>query len=430
MNNGANPPAAVANKAALIATFYYVRHPARERDFREPLETHLTQELEPNQPSGNPKVWLEGFNPPEKSAHDISVLQLAMNASDQSQSANTAWVELAHDLSQLLSDEGLFVGLIGYSLIYQAVLKPGMAPLFDNLLPDNANRRKLLLEKPSVGIIKPLATSDTSYGRLWLLDIPLQKEGRQASAIYVAVCAESGNDDFVAQVLWGESASWLLPDLIAHKSYHQIRQYRGIADAQVSFSATLQQVRKTTLDLLSDRSEQKGADEFSQLSTRSQALIGDMAKLGALRITLAKQEYNYSQWLDEAQIGDIITFHATRIKANLKELELNLAEAETVLKATDTALNIMQTRLDKVQESRQFRLSIILTLLGTALAVPQVIDREVTNAIWAWWDGQLMNEIELYLTLQLFGVQLLCITMIGGVVALLVFIFYRMIRAR
>lgn len=422
--------APVANNAALIATFYYLRDPAGQRDFTEPLLTHLRQELEQNQPDGKRAVWLEGFDPLEKSAHDISVLQLALNATDQLESADTAWVKLSNRLDQLLSDEVLFFGMVGYSFVYQAVLKQGMIPLFAALLPDKANRRKLLLDKPSANVLKPLATTDTEYGRLWLLDIPLQDERRQASAVYVAVCLEDGNDDFVGRVLWGESASWLLPDLIAHKSYHQIRQYRGIVEGQVAFSATLQQVRNTTLELLSSRGQQKESDDFRQLSERAQALIGDMAKLGALRITLAKQQYNYSQWLDEAQAGDMVTFHDTRIKANLKELDLNLAEAETVLKATDTALNIMQTRLDKVQEGRQFRLSMILTFLGLALAVPQLIDRKVTDALWAWWDGDLTTTT--YSTLQLLGVQVGIIAAIVSLLLLLrlIIVLYRAIRAR
>jgi len=434
MSSAANPPtpssAPVANDAALIVTFYYLRDSSQQRDFSEPLLTHLEKELEQelglNQPNGNHNVWLERFNPVEKSARDIRVVQLALNASDKGTHADSAWVELGDRLGELLSNEGLFFGMVGYSLIYQAVLKRGITPLFENLLPDKAKRRKLLLNRPSAGVIKPLATSDTPYGRLWLLDIPLQKDGRQASAVYVALCLEDANDDFVSQVLWGESASWLLPDLIAHKSYHQIRQYRGIVEGQVTFSMKLQQVRNTTLELLSDRGKQKGSDEFSHLSKHSQALIRDMAKLGALRITLAKQQYSYSQWLDQAQVGDIITFHATRIKANLKELELNLAEAETVLKATDTALNIMQTGLDKAQERRQLWLSMIIAILGVALAVPQVIDRKVTDALWAWWNGDLTAIT--YNTLQVWGVQLLLITIIGAIVALLIFVIYRVMR--
>lgn len=421
--------APVANDAALIVTFYYLRDPSGQRDLTKPLMAHLKQELGLNQPDGNPKVWLERFNPVEKSAHDIRVVQLALNATDQLESADTAWVNLSDRLGQLLSDEGFFSGMVGYTLVYQAVLKQRIDPLFASLLPDKANRRKLLLGKPSAQVLKPLATTDTEYGRLWLLDIPLEQDGRQASAVYVAVCLEDANDDFVGSLLWGESATWLLPDLIAHKSYHQIRQYRGIVEAEVTFSQKLQQVRDTTLELLSDTSKQQGSDEFSQLSERSQSLISDMAKLGALRITLAKQQYNYSQWPSNGA-GDIITFHTTRIKANLKELELNLAEAETVLKATDTALNIMQTRLDKAQEGRQFWITTILTLLAIVLAVPQVIDRKVTDALWAWWDGNLTATT--YNTLQLLGVQLSIIA--AGVALLLllrlIVVFYRMRRNR
>lgn len=422
--------ARVANDAALIVTFYYLRDPSGQRDLTEPLLTHLEQKLGLNQPDGNGKVWLERFNPVEKSAHDVRVVQLGLNASDQVESADSAWVKLSDRLGQLLSNEGLFSGMVGYTLIYQAVLKRGMAPLFERLLPDKANRNKLL-SRQAAQILKPLATTDTEYGRLWLLDIPLEQDGRQASAVYVAVCLEDANDDFVGQVLWGESASLLLLDLIAHKSYHQIRQYRGIVEGQITFSSKLQQARDTTLELLSDTSDtkkKKGSDEFKQLSERSQSLISDMAKLGALRITLAKQQYNYSQWLDEAQAGDIVTFHATRIKANLKELELNLAEAETVLKATDTALNIIQTRLDKAQEGRQFWMTMILALLGVGLAVPNLINREVADALWAWWDGDLTATT--YNTLQVWGVQLLITAIIGLFVALLILLLYRLIHNR
>jgi hypothetical protein len=45
--------------------------------------------------------------------------------------------------------------------------------------------------------------------------------------VYLALCPSDKEEEFVRTVILGVDAALLMPDLITHKAYHQMRQYRG-----------------------------------------------------------------------------------------------------------------------------------------------------------------------------------------------------------
>jgi hypothetical protein len=59
--------------------------------------------------------------------------------------------------------------------------------------------------------LHPLAQTAVPGGKLWLLDIPMNGEGRAAASVYAALVDATHNDDLVRQVLCGPGAALLMP---------------------------------------------------------------------------------------------------------------------------------------------------------------------------------------------------------------------------
>lgn len=420
-----NPP--IANDAALIATFFY------PRDESQPLVAHVKDELQLSTQAANKwhhpatKARMWRFNPVERTGHDTTVVQLALNAHNKSDPAAIAWGKLRDQLKATLN-ETVLQSIWGYSLTYQAVLTTGHqldTHTFDAVLPDDDSR--LLHLSPSKGRLHPLAVTNMLNGRIWLLDIPLKGRELQVATVYVALNPHSANKQFVAGALYGPSAALLMPELIAHKSYHQTRQYWGVT-AEMAYSDKLNHMRTTTVNLLERPQSRQAVNQFEPLSEHSRIVIGGIAKLDALRISLRKQLYNYKRWEKQATEGDILAFHHSQISTIFEELSLKVEEGQTVLQATDTAINIIQTRLNKREETWHQVIGLIFAVLGVALAVPQLIDREIAAALLTWYQGSAPTNG--YSLLQLVSVQFAITTVIALLVILLIMAIYARLYAR
>ncbi len=431
------PDPIMANRAALIATFYY------QRDLMAPLKpedvvTRLVEAWTPKldlrregQRWRDPaeKVLLRHFTSIRRAAHDTTVVQVALNA-DQASEAATGWTQELRPRLQAILTEELLQGALGYTLTYQAVLTANHSLneiRFADLLTESDSR---FLHLKSEERLSPLAMTDIAGGRVWLLEIPIQDNGLKAATVYIAVCPQEANDQFVAGALYGPNAALFMPDLIAHKSYHQIRQYWGYEE-EVGYGKKLATMRNTTVALLEANLHASATDNFDALVRDSHLLIGDVARLGALRISLAKQLYNYQPYAKTAQEGEIAAFHHAHMRTVTEELNLKVAEGQTVLQATDTAVHIVEARIEKAEEKRQQKLEsrqqligMILAVMGVAFAVPQLIDRVVAAALLDWYKG--LETPGQYSVLQLVWVQGgLTIVIAFFVVVLLLLIYNR-----
>lgn len=101
-----------------------------------------------------------------------------------------------------------------------------------------------------------------------------------------------------------------------------------------------------------------------------------------------------------------------------------------MLQATDTVLNLLQTRLDKEETRQQFQHASLLALIGVLLTLGLLIDRQVTEELWACWDEGLMPFCEPYQTLQVFGVQIFLIVMLIILSTLPFYLLYRFFISR
>lgn len=200
----ATPGGAVADEAALIATFY-----GRRDKMSEATIPDVWHDPENNK-------FLYRFDPP--AAHDTTIIQLALNIAG---SADTAWETARQRLESLLDTTNLPRLWWGYTLTYQAIVAPGVGADFALGKLQPSIRRLHSSES-----LQPLAQANMSGGKVWLLDIPTHGGGLEAATVYVALSQPDKEEELV-KAIYGPDAGLLMPDLIAHKSYYQMREYRG-----------------------------------------------------------------------------------------------------------------------------------------------------------------------------------------------------------
>ena len=358
----------LSQDTALIATFYGPH--SRMQSLVELLTDALMLTL---QPTGywyksDPETILNSFEPP--ATDDTIVIQLALNASREE---GKGWTTLRQQLESILYHKCVN-SIWGYTLVYQSALVQGIGIEDLNLNEFSTEARRLY----SLRIPQPLAHADLKDGKLTLMDIPTMGNGIKAATVYVALGPSKNQENLVRKVLWGPSAALLMPDLVAHKGYYQVRQYRT-GDLKERYYNKIDDVRTIMGDLLNKVGYEINIDDkLGKLSRDYSRLIAVVAELDALRISLSKQLYNYDYWQERISGRDVINFHRSYLKTALKELELMVSEGESTLDAANTTVQILQTRIDQKKERRQHRIEVWLAIVGVAIAVMQLIDQEVT----------------------------------------------------
>lgn len=407
---------------AIFATFYFSDSERSADTKAKRLMRHLAQELGLSAGS-DPETWrgedaqrqiryrMRGFTPYAK---DVRVVQLVVSDIPQNRAAADGWQIMLDRLEDLLNNETLG-NLFGYTFTYQAVIPDPSATrqrgrlinrlrTFSNLLtaidwaPLLALTRRL--HQPDDDKSSVLAENMVlnGQGKLWLLNIPnlnqpTSKQHVEKGTVYLALSLASANNEMVNEIIYEQSATLFMPDLIAHKGYNQIRNYR-LHDKQQNISTQI-----TSLNYNVKQQEQN---------------IQSIADFDKLRISLARQLYNYNLAMQSANGGAVLAYHLAQLEPRHKELEFIVEEGQNILQATDTAIAIQQTRLE-------WRISIIFGLLGIGLAISQIVDIELANAFLTW-SGWLEPQAE-YPRFCTFLVQLGITAAIVALVVLLWLLF-------
>lgn len=378
------PAGAVAGEAVLIVTFYghSERMPEVHKGLYRSLSRTPEQDVVPDDwtdPAG--KVFLRRFDVP--AAHDTMVVQLALNAPGE---ANEAWEAARRRLENLLDERRTPNRWWGYSLTYQAVLASGMTAdsALCKLLPAirtfSSSRR-----------LEPLAQADISGGKLWLLDIPIWEEGLKAAMVYVALSPPEGEEALVGEI-YGPGATLLMPDLIAHKGYHQMRQHRD-GELENLYETSVTHLRNATEQLLIVLEQDKAESESLDALARIYHQLNSVAmRLNELYVGLTRQSQNYEWW--EAQIEDnkVLDYHRQQLKTATLELELKTKELQHALDTADRAVSLAQVQVDKAQENmqrqaaeereyRRRRIEAWVAAVAIALALPELMSQRVTGAL-------------------------------------------------
>ena len=364
----------VVKEAALIANFYGER--GQLQDLIDCLvhSLALTPQGHNSYANAVTETLMRHFDPPAASAHDTTIIQLALNTPG---AAEAAWKALREQLEAILPNDELLKHVWGYTLIYQAELaqdsisNDALAPL----LPAVRRLHPALSEHPQT-----LAESDLPGGRLWLIDIP-EGNGLQAATVYLALSQPNSNNQLVRDVLYNPVAALLMADLIAHKGYYEMRQYRlgGLDEQYRRNMETLSRHTDILLHNLTRATVTVG--ELDNLAREYGLLVSAVAHLDQLHVSLLRQEFNFKWWRKQAGEGDVVEYHHRQLENTAQELEFLVAEGQHPLDAANTAVDMMRARLDKQQESQQQRIETLLTAAAAILSVLVLIDKDTAKAV-------------------------------------------------
>jgi len=401
--------------AVLLASFYSQRDKAQRLIERLVEQLRLTPVAERvNEWEDEERfIFLRCFDP--EAAHDATVVQLLMSAPGV---AVDTWATMCWRLGRELDDDYLkFVW--GYSLLYQASLVEGVSIHEPALAPLITNVRPLQSEWSTTAPI--LAQSKVLGSQLSLTRVPLGDDGLDAGMVYVVLASAQQEAQFVSTILFGPHAKLLMPDLIAHKGYYQARQYRK-NKMKSRYEEAAQTLRQTTNALLSDITDRQDSSKLYTLTKDYKGFLTIVPLLEELYISLDQQVHTYQWWRQRAKMSQVLDFHDYHLSSANRELELLIVQGKDVLEAAKTTVDMVQANLDREQGKRNQWLQTFLSVIGGALAVPQLIDRVVIGALLdnMYQSLQLTPPADGYSTLLLFAIQAALTLLIALLVGLVV----------
>ena len=378
-------------ESAIFVTFYYADDDQQTAEAKsKPLVDYLTDDSQfgLKQDQDHPEQWyhddyqlkirfrLHWFTPTIPHAADTRLVQLVLSDLVAGRHAVEGWQAMRAELERVINKDrshDQLKGIFGYTIFYQAVT-PNDEPIPTIDFPSYASILKPIHR--STTLLLAESTVLNSQAKLWLLNIPthldtpMPGDHLAKGTIYLALSPKSLNNSLINQIIYGQQSTMFMPELIAHKAYQEIRQYR-LYDEQKQITVTMRQIMGqavTRLESLNQNSDISGVtDQYSQL-------FGQYTQLERAYISLTRQSYNFDLWKEQANAPEIISFHERQIKTRIKELELKIKEGQSVLQAANTAVTIIQTRLER-------RIEYLLVAIGIALAVPQLIDPEAAAAL-------------------------------------------------
>lgn len=403
------------SKATLYATFYA---DSEQKDKIDKVVACLSSDLNPfDTKQVDCKGWKNQdesrflYYFPALAAHDTTIIQMILN---DDMPVTTAWADMYDKLKNLLYHPELkeLIGFSGHEMLekltwghtltYQACLKQenaidltqisrnGLKELFLSIRP---------LRLPQNPPKQALAHSKISKSYLWLIDIPTQGDGFDAGMVYLTLSPSEKEVDYIKNnVLVGPVATWLMPDLIAHKSYHEIRQYQ-LDDIRSNYKEQLKYMRQSAGQILQKVNPKalgltrQFRPEMKQLPKEYGAVVGTrLPAFNDLHVSLERQLHNYQQWWEKKQdrgstgplhlilseIGsdDILEYHQAQIETAMFELRAMADEGETAIKAVQAAVDAVRTETELKREEQQEMFNMLLTAVGLGLGTTQIVDKK------------------------------------------------------
>ncbi len=399
------PPISLINliKPTLFATFY---GDIKQQTTLNKLFGYFKR-LTPQQTDGqwhndDESIHLLRFTPPATYAgYDTEVIQLIIN---DLPSSTVPWQDSLKQLCHSLRNNwNCLDALWGYTLVYRATTS---SPLNKHShlakdLTDELHSLKDLANRPTVSVPRiPKARSQLEHGWLWLLDIP-SGHGVNAGTIYLALSPdESAASQLETNTLADETASLLMPDLIAHKGYYEYRQYYAgnqIKNLEKKLTDVTAHTRKLwqTWQPILNLPAQIGVDLNYLLKDYRDLASTVIPKFNEFYLSVARHKANYVQQWQEAEdkhifLGvneipqDVFAFHQRNLESSLAELSLLLTQTRDAEERVKIVLESTRTESELTRAQQEFRFGLLLALLGTGLAVSQIADSEVAAALLEW----------------------------------------------
>lgn len=360
---------------AIIATFY------GKPDSSDALAEHLRRKLALNEVSATEwrdeatEIFLRRFVP--LAAPDTVVLQLA---SSWTTGGMERWHDMRLRLEEIIGEEHL-ANIWGYSLIYQAIVESDQWPIEESRAKEVLLNNAYPLHAPPAGKMPLLACTSVEGGQLWLTHVALKRGGVQAATVYLALSpSEEAERRMVRNAIYGPMAALLMPDLIAHKSYYLRREYTQ-NQIRTRYEEAANSLHQAASHLIQVSTSSANARQLNDLMQEHDRFLAILQEFDDLYLSLKRQSQHYDIWQARANLGQVLIFHSEHIKTTLTDLELLNQKARNTFDASKMTVEIMQTRLDRENADRQQRTQTWLAIIGTALAVPQIVDREIAATL-------------------------------------------------
>lgn len=366
----------------IIATFYGKRSESGKSGFDTRLIKALCShfDLTPNGDDDwmdkKQRIFLRQFAP--STTPDTSIVQLAIGDNGN---IKTIFSSIIKELEEGVANYD-WNSMWGYSLIF--LVQP--SGRWNEKVADKLFQETVSVTKKLYGVTgnTDLVHADYPGGKLWLVDIPLKGDGKEASNIYTAICPKNDTKDFIVNHLYGPGASLLMPDLIAHKSYYEIRQYR-MDEQKATFDSTIETMVNTSGAVLTSLTSRRVQIHTKELADSYAPLIAANAYLNRLRISIERQLINFNQWFEYSPQNSIFAFHRNYIEVAGLELDLMIKEADEALKSCQTTVGMIQTEIEKNRDNRQRRFENLLAIFGAILALGQIFNRDLTAELMPYF---------------------------------------------
>ena len=382
-----------------------------------PLISHLSLLPSLDSPSQNlftsstNSVALQHFEPPN--AHDTAIVHLALNVPGD---PLLGWPIKRKIIERFLTATTLQEATWGYTLIYQAVWE-GDAPTdadLSTLLP----YLQCLAATENDQLKYSLATVQIAGGELYLLDLPLTTEGYAAATIYLALCPPAANDNFVGELIFGPGAALALPDLLAHKGYYLVRQYRA-GDRFERFKQMQREIIEAANNVLAALAtfhpQPLAAHDPAALSYLTHDFphyLPLVIALKRLRLSLAQQIANLTPMAQA--LGEVSLLHQQNLQLALEELDLQFQRNEDVVELAWKAIDFARLEQGEKAEAREETLQRWLAVIGAVLSFCQVFTWN--TACWFLLRLQLMPNCQSQWALRPFLLQFFSAALLGVLV--------------
>jgi hypothetical protein len=223
-----------------------------------------------------------------------------------------------------------------------------------------------------------------------------------------------------------------MPDLIAHKSYQQIREYR-LADPDEIYQHSIESTLDLTNLLLHRVQNYKPSEhELAALAESYHSLLRVVPDLESLRLSLLQQLYNYREWRHDlpklAATAAIYAYHLEQIRTGRGDFELIVGKGRNSQRAARLAIELAEVQIAQRQEARQQVNQLLLAIAGIALAVPQVIDHQVAQEVLGLFG--IARDNGGYSLLLILGVQAISIVLTALFVACISWLVLTVRRSR
>jgi hypothetical protein len=313
-------------------------------------------------------VWL----PPKYAsrAHDADLMQVAFNGKG---AAPQAWVALrtrAQGLFDVLDRSKVW----GYTWLYHAFVPKHAVELSISELAGFA------LPSSQTTDGKPIACDMRNDSALCLLRIALGDASSPENTYMALTESDTDSAFWTTKSLFGRRTSFAAIDLLAHKVYRLIRQYRD-EEWFRNYEQQISVMESRARALLASRSPDGAKRTVRSAVEQTRDMLVVLQELEMLQIAMQQQHENLLAHQRDSAYGPIAQFHLAQAHLAERELDLLVRKGRIVREHTGYAIESSNAELNSASAARQNVFQNAIAAIAAALAVPQLVDRSLAKEL-------------------------------------------------